>query len=295
MFLMSDNSNDKYIGMVLFLNLDWSDETAKLLVGDIGSPTTHFSEDDKDQVRRAIFVWLLEHFETFKMLVDEWIDSGINADGNEEPWSRHLLDGTFVQDVMEEGEAVSLVRPESLIRRMFNAYQKKHPMVIHLRRNGGVDYSFAREGGNEDKSDPQSAVRLFMELFNSFWRNRLMRCARCRAYELVKTPRKSYMYGWHCAKCRNTGVSACSTKKSREAHTGDLLKYCAEEWVKDAPRSRDKEQWVLDQVNKRLAYGERIKRNFITRHLATIKAKALEMSQPRVSAKTISNTTKKRA
>jgi hypothetical protein len=55
----------------------------------------------------------------------------------------------------------------------------------------------------------------------------------------------------------------------------DLLLYCAEAWAKGERKyCQDRLAWVLEQVNKRLAYGAHIKRNFITRHLAEIRVRA---------------------
>jgi hypothetical protein len=118
-------------------------------------------------------------------------------------------------------------------------------------------------------------VRLFIQFLDSPCRFHLMRCTRCRRFDLVNAPRKVYEYGWHCAGCsKNATAKRCATN-TRAKRREDLLLYCAEAWAKGERKyCQDRLAWVLEQVNKRLAYGAHIKRNFITRHLAEIRVRA---------------------
>lgn len=286
MFLMSENKENRLTTLIQFLNGDISDETVRLLAGEVRSSRTVRTETMKSALQHGIVEVLLEQFDTLQMLVDEWIDSGINAHGIEEPGSRHLIQGSSFEVIGGNGELNAVERPNSRILQMINAYQERYPIRLEPHSNGGVGFFFAGEVSPDSDARekfPQAAVRYFIEFFDSPWLNHIMRCARCKTYALVNAPRKSYLYGWHCARCRHTGVAAGSLKKARARNLEKLLTRCAEVWAKDAPRSRNKEAWILEKVNDGLNFGERIRRNFLTRHRAEIQTLAEKLRKERAS------------
>ena len=222
---------------------------------------------------------MVKRFDTLRTLVDEWIDTGIQADGSEQPGGRRLSDESDVEYV----GGVLTTKPKSRIRQMVNDYQKRHPMFVQLQDDGGTLPVFAAEGGDESITDDEPSmpgrevVRLFIQFFDSPWIFRLMRCARCGTYQLVNAPRQSYVHGWHCAECRKTAAATRCVSKARADGRERKLQACAAAWTKGEPKHADRRLWVLEQANKQLSFSERIKRNFIARNLAEIQARAERM------------------
>lgn len=291
--------------MVRLLNDDISIETALLLAGrmditpvlpddltdkQIEDLTDNEIESLTEEQTMApsvqMFRPMAEHSETLRTLIDEWIDSGIQTDGSEQPRSRHLSDESTVEYV-EAGEIITAVaKPKSRIRRMVNDYQKRYPMFVQLQDGGGTLPVFAAEGDDELKADKQppmpgrEVVSLFIQFYDSPWLFRLMRCAKskCRTYQLVNAPRKSYLHGWYCAGCSKTAAATRSTSKARTNERERKLQACAVAWAKGEPKHADRRAWVVEQANNHLRNGEHIKRNFIALNLAEIQARAERMS-----------------
>lgn len=289
--------------MVRLLNGDTSIETARLLAGrmDItpvlpdGLTDKQIEDLTKEQIEdlteeqnvaasAAIFTPMAKHASKLRELVDEWIDSGIQADGSEQPRSRRLSDASVVEYVEAEGIVSAVGKPKSRIRRMVNDYQQRYPMFIQLQDDGRTLPVFAAEGGDElraDKRPPmpgREVVRLFIQFYDSPWIFRLMRCARCRTYQLVNAPRQSYVRGWHCAGCSKTAAATRCVSQARADERERKLQACAAAWAKGEPKHAERRAWVLEQANKLFPYGNLIKRNFIARNLAEIQARAERMN-----------------
>jgi hypothetical protein len=284
---MQELPDDRFVGMARLLNDDVSIDTARLLTGRIRvTPIIRVPEgsaEEEAERQREYFRYqtlrsMVEHFDTLSALVDEWIDSGINADCRERPWSRNVSEEKVEEYDECDGEAALLIVPRSRIRRMVHDYQEKHPPFLQLQRDGSTELYFAPEELTADEGPPMpegTVVRLFIQFLDSPWRFHLMRCTRCRRFDFVNAPRKVYEYGWHCPGCSKNATAKRCVTNTRAKRREDLLQYCAEAWTKGERKyCQDRLAWVLQQVNKRLAYGAHIKRNFITRHLAEIQSRA---------------------
>jgi hypothetical protein len=88
---------------------------------------------------------MVEHLDSMSALVDEWIDSGINADGRERPWSRNVSEEKVEEYGEYNGKAALLIVPRSRIRRMVHDYQEKHPPFVQLQRDGSTELYSASE------------------------------------------------------------------------------------------------------------------------------------------------------
>ena len=280
-----------FTGFVQLLNGDTSIETARLLVGEFGPS---FSPVEQDTMRLQTFIPMVKHLDTLRGMVDQWNDSGINPeDGSETPTSRHLdNDGVFfkpaeVESVLDEGRLVSVIKQGSRIRQIVAACLERHPARISLADGGGIQVlgcppQEIPEGAIPDSEQapmPETHVALlFIRFFDSPWIFRLMRCTRCRTYQLVNAPRQSYVRGWHCAECRKTAAATRCVSKARANERERRLQACAAAWAKDEPKHADRCAWVLEQANKQFEYGDLIKRNFIARNRAEIQDRAERMS-----------------
>lgn len=236
---------------------------------------------------------------TLRSMVDEWIDSGIDSDGNERPRSRHLDEGFLVvpaelENMTIDGRLITVVKTGSRIRQIVESCLRRHPIWPLLKNGGGVEMTFnapqpAWPRESEDPYDwkprfegeppmPEAHVAmLFVQFFRSRWIFRLMRCARCRRYQPVNAPRAVYEYGWHCARCRRSAPALRSMKRERKQRKERLLRLCAEAWFKSRLKVYGRYPWMIERVNSQMPRGAHIRRNFITRNLTEIQGRAEEL------------------
>jgi hypothetical protein len=269
MFLMSTRAPNLETGIVRLLNGDVSLETGSMLVGKnaVGLEPTEFA--------RLYLASVSAHLETFRTLTDEWIDSGIKADGSEQPPSRQLSEERCIETREIKGKWTLVSDPKSRIRRAVNDYQEKYRVRLELNPRGGSEYVYTAISASDVMPEAQ-AILLFVNLYRSPWLRCLMRCAQCRTYDLVNSPRPGYINGWHCKKCRNSAPALRRTRKTRDDLKKLRLRYCAEEWPRVQARpSRERE--IATRVNTRLRPDQWIKQNFVTRHLPEIVAQAAEL------------------
>jgi hypothetical protein len=269
-FFMSTRAPNAETAIVRLLNGDVSLETGSMLVGKtaVGLKPTEFA--------RLYLASVSAHLEILRTLADEWIDSGINPDGTEQPHSRHLNEERCIEFREIKGEWTAVAEPKSRIRRAVNDYQEKYQIRLQLNPRGGREYVFTSSSDSDVMPEAQ-AILLFIRIYSSPWLKSLMRCAQCRTYDLVNSPRPGYINGWHCKKCRNSAPALRRTRKTRDDLKRLRLRYCAEEWLRKQARCSREKRAIATGANTRLRPDQWIKQNFVTRHLPEIMAQAAEL------------------
>ncbi len=192
--------------------------------------------------------------------VDEWLRTGIQEDGGEEPANRR---------VQETKTAYAVAR----------AYCDKNPATV-MPHNGGLDVFFGFFGWELDDSPlgennresliddaRNEAALIFTLLIDAPWRDRVYKCARCGKYGVLRRkPRQYYKRGIHCEKC----ATAASAVASRRGSLSDLqerrAKVATAAWRAWKPENGDRKRWVLAKVNDaRENSDDFIKINWVTR------------------------------
>ncbi|UWZ85272.1 hypothetical protein [Occallatibacter riparius] len=261
---------ERAIAVSRILNAEVSMDIARALTGRVGGLSEDVTAELADYIALTNLEAIAVQRPQLGSLVDEWIDSGFDEHGTEHPYERFLPDGLMLDD---RSVGVST----SLAIRSIERYQQVHPPRLHVRPRGGIDISFAAEGfevKSGDQVPAQAAIRLFIEFFRSEWIFRLMRCAHCRTYQIIRSPRREYVRGWHCSACRKTAAAATSVKKSRELMQMRRLNAAARAICSGLPARAEKALWIAGRANHALALHERIKRNWVTRNLAQIEQMA---------------------
>ena len=266
-FLMSNRAPDQETAIVRLLNGNVSLETGSMFVG----KNPRWLEPT--EFARLFLASVSGHLDTLRTFADEWIDSGIKADGNEQPHSRHLSEERFIDHREIKGKWAAVAEPKSRILRAVSDYQEKYQVRLQLNPRGGAEYVYT-SSSNSDVMPESQAIVLFIHLYRSPWLKCLMRCAQCRTYDLVKSPRSDYVQGWHCKKCRNWAPALRRTRKTRDDLKELRLQYCAEEWLRVQARRSKSKVSIAARVNTRLRPDQWIKKNFVTRHLSEIVAQA---------------------
>jgi len=254
------------------------------------------TKDDQKQIAQLLFPeyrehsgfmlgMSLRHFGTLRTMVDEWIDSGFDGEGREQPLDRRLTDEC--SDEYEYVEGTARPRRKSPTRSVVEECLERYPLRTDLLEHGGfqVVLELPQEDldlGEKPHMPEMYAVNLFLGFYGSPWIFRLMRCAKCRTYQLVNAPRKSYVRGWHCAGCSKTAAATRSVSKARATLLESKLQACAAAWAKDKPRHANRVVWVLEQANKQLGWRSHIKRGFITRNLTEIQKRAERLVKAKV-------------
>ncbi len=124
------------------------------------------------------------------------------------------------------------------------------------------------------------AAGLFENFYRSEWLFRLMQCQHCRSFAVPNKPRKSYVRGWHCRKCSSKVTAAKATERSRKQQRDNWLNLAVDACARWDAMSRkprfDRIQWITEEINKKLRWANRIKRQTITRNLSEIEKQVRE-------------------
>ena len=162
-----------------------------------------------------------------RAFIGEWIDTGFQEDGSERPHERNFTPNWI-------GEAYHFPHALHAVARIFsgdlrvrgNIHRQSELVIMSkpgaagninlvLKSVGGTGFQPALPSYN---SEPELiAAGFFLSFYDSPYLFSLMRCARCKAFSLLKTPIVSYKCGWHCAECKRPAGTSDSTKKSRAA------------------------------------------------------------------------------
>lgn len=225
-----------------------------------------------------------------------WIDSGIQPDGSEEPERRSYTtwDCQAIFETMEELLNSKLILEGTPMQTVFGLQaknEKQSPqsgcLSIWFEPRGGIRAVPVVLRGAFRPDEPEKlAAYGFVLFWQSPWLFTLMRCAHCGVFATPsRKVRKRYAHGWHCERCRKKALTMAATRRTREKFRAQVLasavRACLEYESKPRRAGNDLVQFITDRVNAGLKPTNRIKRNTITRNLATIRQKATaEKSQP---------------
>jgi hypothetical protein len=240
--------------------------------------------------------------ELLRRLIEEWIDSGFQANGSEEPSKRNFSPKPCRETWADDGEA-NLFPPPKAVTEMarllggtlLTRVSRDEPMVFQAGVNlqAGVDRRFSvtigAKGGLDFSptmtrhDDPGLiAAGLFLEFYRSEWLFLLMRCRNCGLFSVPdRKPRERYVRGWHCPKCSKAIPAVLSVQKSRAAlreRWFTLAVQALQKWNAKPRRAGNtgRAVWIAEEVNKGLRRVDRISKNTITRNLSEIEECAKE-------------------
>jgi hypothetical protein len=205
--------------------------------------------------------------------IDEWIDSGRNADGSESPYQRRC-------------------------DRAPKAWEDARSFFEYFRYN--VDWQLIpgeppqlrlRPRKNRVWGALEARVRNGLILASVLLSDLRLRLAKCRyrncgrRYFLLSHPReKAYANGLFCCTEHNRKEAAMRGTKERRQQTSDrLIEFAARELSRYGERPRGKERLVTI-LNQKIANDpnqqprHELKVNWVTRHLQEIQKKAKELS-----------------
>jgi hypothetical protein len=179
-----------------------------------------------------------------RALVDQWIDSGVNADGYEETLNRNL-NGTFLNsdvplfNVLREWVGRN-AKPALSTSGKITLFE---PPVF----TGLEPAPFGRE----------HAIHWFMALLDCADAYRLARCnnPECRAYYVrLRVRKKKIKRGAFCGRCAGV-ASTVRTKASRQTQKSRLIVLAADVWPATWKPTRGythQSDWVVAQMKKKM-------------------------------------------
>lgn len=216
-----------------------------------------------------------------RRLVDEWLDTGRCPDGGERPKDRMISRALIACSAVHE-------------------YVRDNPMTVtpflgthDFRLNVAEPLWDVRGARDFFSAQVQDALRLFVGVLASDWKERLCKCrySACGRYFIHPKPRNSYKRGTFC--CREHASHAVTKKwvcSFRNRAKQELIKAAAEKLLKwkiaDPQWQDDSDIRVrlaaeLCQViaRQRLAgYRQEVRPHWITRHRLAIEQKRVELS-----------------
>lgn len=211
---------------------------------------------------------------SFRMLVDQWIDSAKDSEGIETPLNRNVV-----------------TVPPGYTQPLFDV------LLAWLNRGNWPEWGLMRDGkiaisvqppkewtkdelGLARFRDPEEyaddcAIFHFKELLDTPGAHRVGRCknAECRKpYYVRRRLRKAEIKrGTYCDKC--VGASSVErTRISREAHKQKLVSLAADSWDEWKPARRVGKQsdWVAKQVNKKLPLSKHVEGKWVSQNREAI-------------------------
>lgn len=219
-----------------------------------------------EQVRRGDRAFI----KALRALVNQWIDSGKDPNGVEEPLTRDVnkIPPGYTQPLFEVLLAwLNRNTPKpALMRSGKVAIVMQSPIVWELDENGRVKYL------EPERYAEECAVFHLKELLDLSGAHRVAHCnnPECGRYylrgRLFKKPIKR---GTYCGRCEGAG-SVERTRASREARRRKLVNLAGDFWDSWKPTHRHgrKPDWVAKQMNKRS--GSAITGRWVSRNLRAI-------------------------
>jgi hypothetical protein len=218
----------------------------------------------------------------FRILVDEWIDTGLGPDGAEDPALRHLARTSVALAAVEMCAARTPLRlafdPElSVLRPQLGEL----PLgTLSLPR-----YPFSHQRAVNE------ADELFTRLMVSQWKDLLFKCryAPCGRY-LIEAPRRPRKNGFFCCPEHQRRASAGARRDSLRRGAKIILIEAAAQQL--AERGVTSQQWQHDATLKQQlagklcfviaekttpGYRDEVKANWVTRHVPEIEMRRLEL------------------
>lgn len=216
------------------------------------------------------------------MRVDDWLRTGLNADGSESPSKRDLFRTTnavwAALKYSEEHPASVWFTPLS-----------PDPYVL-LGEPHRVSYKWSDLFVEAVKE----ADRLFTSLMASGWRESVAKCrhAACGRYFLLKKSRQSHRRGTFCCPEHRNVASAAACKRERRAQTENelidlaakqLLKWRIDspDWYEDANRKRRLAAELSLAIGRSpvQSYRQKVESNWVTRHRLEIERKRAQAAE----------------
>ena len=202
-----------------------------------------------EQLRRADEVFMKQ----FRALVEQWIESGKDSNGIEQPLTRNVRN-------VPSGYAEPLFG-------VLLAWLGRHTPKPVLMNSGKIAISLCSpsiseldENGRVRHLDPEHyakecAIFHLKELLDLAGAHRLARCnnPKCGRYYLRRRLRKAEIKrGTYCGECSGAG-SVARTRVSREGRAQKLVNLAVQVWDQWKPTHRygKKSDWVAKQINKR--------------------------------------------
>jgi hypothetical protein len=207
------------------------------------------------------------YLDALRAVVDQWIDSGIDAAGIESPLTRNvstvpsgyshslyeiLADwfprNTPVPKLMDDGTIIVVALP------------------LRPRLGAATPWIYARD----------CAILDFQDLLETSGSHKLARCAnqQCRRYYLRNRLRANVIKrGTYCHRCIGVG-SHVRTKASRDKHKLERIMQAAKFWPLwgQAARREAQPEWVARQMNKAAGRQTPVTRKWVSQNRSLIEA-----------------------
>jgi hypothetical protein len=215
---------------------------------------------------------------------DEWVDTGLHANGEEHPFERN-------PNKMPNGI------------RVCHDFLKKNPWTTILGSGGhrisfpsasaetmrSIMGSFLISGGEPAAVEKwrEYAVQAFIEFLGTPRCFHFVKCRGCAQYfDLKKKPKKVYSGGWHCAPCQKELAANRATLATMKARTvrqlerNELAAYAWAKWKEDSVEPDS--AWILTQAtgdNPHKVNRLGLTANYITLHRDEIRKMALSFRE----------------
>jgi hypothetical protein len=194
----------------------------------------------EEAIRRADALFL----KTFRPLVDQWIDSGINEDGTETPSRRYIRSASIDSGINHSGT-------EATPRKYAPGVPKGYPVELFEILLGWLSRNLPKPAPNNDGTIAildgrpmptgtdletyarESAIFFLKELFECPAPCRLRRCRNesCRTYSARTRARNEVIKrGTYCGKCV-LAAAAERTKLSGQRRKNRQLELAAKAWL----------------------------------------------------------------
>jgi hypothetical protein len=214
----------------------------------------------------------------FGAYIDEWLRSGRNSDGSEEPGNRDLF-GTQAYWAVNQ-----------------YLYRHHHESVPAIPGHSGeayrVEMSLAPKispvlGHTDPEHEArEGAIRLLIHFLNSKDKWQLGECYLCHRYFFPEQRplRPRYARGAYCGECR-AAASKDKTYGNRKEWTRKVFGLAVEAWPKCKLRTHPEQcRWVAMRVNEKLLPGDkRITMKWVTTNSERIAEKAEEIQDAKAA------------
>lgn len=249
------------------LNAEFHKDALGMLAG-IPVPMRGFSSAPQETREQVV----VEFLRTLRGLVDQWIASGKQAEGEEEPWGRNI-------------EASTPAHPRP-ITDVLVEYREKNPPRVLIGGDGRFDIAMEPLRISAWPSPPPKledtlerardfAIFIFVQLLDSPSRERLFRCDRCGKYFVHgRAPRRYIKQGTYCLRktCKRSAAKK-RMESTRNKRTDEMVTFSSEVWPRWKPDFGPRSKWVADRVISR------------TRDIAVKLGKKSENPYPRITGR----------
>ena len=212
---------------------------------------------------------------TLRELFDEWIDTGLHANGEEHPFERDPKQTTnaigICDDFLKKNQYTTMLGS--------GAHRISFPTVS---AETMLSIAISGEFASPEKWK-EYAVQTFIEFLGT---PRCLHFAKCRGcgqyFDLKKKPKKVYNGGWRCAKCQKDIAAERATLATMKARTilrFERHKLAAHAWAKWKEESAEpNSNWILTQATADSPHSVKrlgLKANWITLHRDEIRKMAV--------------------